>query len=139
MWSRSAPSSLLRSTFGPGERVLDLGSGPGFLAATIAQETGPSGSVCGIDISEPLLSVAKRHCTHPWVEFRQADATQLPFPDCAFDAAISTQVLKFVRDVAPHPSAALPSAFVASAPALAPALEVAGDVETLIATPLPRD
>src|SRR6187551_1980064 len=68
-----------------GERVLDIGAGPGFLASAIARETGPSGSVCGIDISEPLLSVAARHCTYPWVQFRQADATQLAFPDCAFD------------------------------------------------------
>ena len=83
-----------------GERVLDVGSGPGFLAAAIAEATGSSGAVCGVDISEPLLSAARRHCAHlSWVEFRQADATQLPFPDQAFDAAISTQVLEYVRDV----------------------------------------
>lgn len=83
-----------------GERVLDVGSGPGFLAAAIAGATGASGVVCGIDVSEPLLAAAKRHCGHlPWVEFRQADATQLPFPDQVFDAAISTQVLEYVRDV----------------------------------------
>lgn len=83
-----------------GERVLDVGSGPGFLAAAIAEATGSSGKVCGIDISEPLLSAANRHCAHlSWVEFRQADVTHLPFPDRAFDAAISTQVLEFIRDV----------------------------------------
>jgi ubiquinone/menaquinone biosynthesis C-methylase UbiE len=83
-----------------GERVLDIGSGPGFLAAAIAEATGSSGRVSGIDISEPLLAVARGYCSHlSWVEFRQADATQLPFPDHAFDAAIATQVLEFVRDV----------------------------------------
>ena len=83
-----------------GERVLDMGSGPGFLAAAIAEATGSTGMVCGIDISEPLLAAARRLCADlPWVEFRQADATQLPFPDRAFDAAVSTQVLEFVRDV----------------------------------------
>src|SRR5688572_16496878 len=83
-----------------GERVQDVGSGPGLLAAAIAEATGPSGRVSGIDISEPLLSIAKAHCSHlSWVDFRQADATQLPFPDHAFDAAIATQVLEFVRDV----------------------------------------
>ena len=83
-----------------GERVLDVGSGPGFLAAAIAEATGPSGAVCGVDVSEPLLSFARRHCAHlPWVQLHHADATQLPFPDRSFDAAISTQVLEYVRDV----------------------------------------
>lgn len=84
----------------PGERVLDVGSGPGFLAATIAETVGSSGWVCGVDISEPLLAVARSHCAHQsWVEFRHGDATQLPFPDHAFDALVSTQVLEYVRDV----------------------------------------
>jgi ubiquinone/menaquinone biosynthesis C-methylase UbiE len=83
-----------------GERVLDVGSGPGFLAAAIAEATGSSGLVCGVDISEPLLFSARKHCAHlPWVEFGLADATLLPFPDQTFDAAISTQVLEYVRDI----------------------------------------
>jgi arsenite methyltransferase len=84
----------------PAERVLDVGSGPGFLAATIGEAVGSSGAVYGVDISEPLLTVAQSHCAHQsWVEFRRADATQLPFPDNEFDAVISTQVLEYVRDV----------------------------------------
>ena len=84
----------------PGERVLDIGSGPGFLAAGIGEAVGPSGAVYGVDISEPLLAVARSHCAHQsWVEFRRADATQLPFSDNEFDAVISTQVLEYVRDV----------------------------------------
>jgi arsenite methyltransferase len=83
-----------------GERILDVGSGPGLLAAAIAGATGTSGAVCGVDISEPLLSAARRHCSHlSSVEFHQADATHLPFPDQTFDAVISTQVLEFVPDV----------------------------------------
>lgn len=84
----------------PGERALDVGSGPGFLAAAIAEAVGPSGAVYGVDISEPLLAVARAHCAHQsWVEFRRADATRLPFSDNEFDAVISTQVLEYVRDV----------------------------------------
>ncbi len=84
----------------PGERVLDVGSGPGFLAAAIAEAVGSTGAVSGVDISEGLLAVARSHCAHqPWVEFRHAEATKLPFADRDFDAAISTQVLEFVRDV----------------------------------------
>jgi len=83
-----------------GERVLDVGSGPGFLAGAIAHAVGPGGRVSGVDISEPLLAVARSHCAHQsWVEFRHADATRLPFADHAFDAAVSIQVLEYVRDV----------------------------------------
>ena len=84
----------------PGERVLDMGSGPGFVAAAIADAVGSAGVVHGVDISEPLLAVARAHCAdRPWVAFHHADATQLPFPDGDFDAVISTQVLEFVSDV----------------------------------------
>ena len=84
----------------PGERVLDVGSGPGFLAAAIADAVRSPGAVHGVDISEPLLAVARAHCAdRPWVEFHHADATQLPFPDRDFDAVVSTQVLEFVHDV----------------------------------------
>jgi len=83
-----------------GQRVLDVGSGPGFVADAIAAAVGSRGAVHGVDISEPLLAVARTHCAHqPWVEFHRADATQLPFPEQHFDAVISTQVLEYVRDV----------------------------------------
>ena len=84
----------------PGERVLDVGSGPGFLATEIAEVVGKSGSVCGVDISEPLLEVARSGCENQMgIEFRQGDATQLPFQDEEFDAVVSTQVLEYVPDV----------------------------------------
>jgi SAM-dependent methyltransferase len=84
----------------PAERVLDVGCGPGFLAAAIAEAVGAEGAVEGIDISEPLLAVARQHCAdRPRVTFRTADASRLPFPDGAFDAAVSTQVLEYVPDV----------------------------------------
>ena len=41
-----------------GERVLDIGSGPGFLAAGIASRVGESGAVSGIDLSEPMIAYA---------------------------------------------------------------------------------
>lgn len=83
-----------------GERILDVGSGPGFLAAEIAGATGPTGSVSGIDVSEPMIGLARDHCAQfPWTTFSQADATHLPFPDESFDAVISTQVLEYIPDV----------------------------------------
>ncbi len=83
-----------------GERILDVGSGPGFLASAIAIAVESEGAVCGVEISEPLNAVARAHCRHQsWVEIRHADAKQLPLPSAFFDAVISTQVLEYVPDV----------------------------------------
>jgi len=66
----------------PGERALDVGSGPGFLASEIGKMVGSSGQVCGVDISETLLQVAKARGAHqPWVEFHNGDAARLPYAD----------------------------------------------------------
>ena len=42
----------------PGDRVLDVGVGPGLLAAEMAGEVGPNGRICGIDISDSMLAIA---------------------------------------------------------------------------------
>ena len=84
----------------PGERILDVGAGPGFLVEAIAEQVGASGSVVGVDISESLVAYARAHSTHPdRVQYRLADATRLPFDDAFFDAAVSTQVVEYVDDV----------------------------------------
>lgn len=84
----------------PGERVLDIGVGPGLLAHDIAVTVGSRGRVCGIDPSEAMVAMTSKRCAdQPWTEFRIADATKLPYPDDTFDAAVSTQVYEFVRDI----------------------------------------
>ena len=42
-----------------GEDVLDIGSGPGFLACDMGREVGPDGSVTGVDPSQDMLSIAR--------------------------------------------------------------------------------
>ena len=79
-----------------GERVLDIGSGPGLLAAELAQE---GAQVVGIDPSESMLAMARRR-EIAGTEFKAGDALSLPVPDASFDAAVSTQVLEYVEDVA---------------------------------------
>ena len=81
----------------PGERVLDVGSGPGFLAADMA--VGASGRVRGIDISEGMVTISQRRCvnlTH--MDFQVGTATRLPFPESGFDVAVSTQVYEYLSD-----------------------------------------
>jgi ubiquinone/menaquinone biosynthesis C-methylase UbiE len=83
-----------------GERVLDVGSGPGFLVRAISEKVGESGSVCGVDVSEFLLNVARARTTdQTGIEFVYGDATKLPYPDEDFDTVVCTQVLEYVPDV----------------------------------------
>src|SRR4051812_44337642 len=83
-----------------GEKVLDVGSGPGFLAADMAAIVGPTGEVHGVDISEELLAMAKeRFAADSRLRFHHAEATHLPFTDQAFDVVVATQVLEYLQDV----------------------------------------
>ena len=87
---------------GPGERVIDIGTGPGLLAAELAAAVGPDGLVCGIDISDSMLTLARARTTRPEsapMEFRQAGADRVPYAQASFDVAVATQVLEYVKDV----------------------------------------
>jgi arsenite methyltransferase len=87
----------------PGERVLDVGSGPGFLAAEMAEDAGADGRVHGVDPSDSMLVMARRRPAAPGsapLEFTAGDALALRFADASFDAVVSTQVLEYVEDVA---------------------------------------
>jgi ubiquinone/menaquinone biosynthesis C-methylase UbiE len=83
-----------------GERVLDIGCGPGYLAASMGAAVGSGGHVDGVDGSESMLALAASRCAElPWVTFQIGDATELPFDDHAFDVAVSTQVLEYVAEI----------------------------------------
>ena len=84
----------------PGERILDVGCGPGFYVAELLEQVGSDGSVVGIDSSAPMLALAAhRSADHDNVAFHEADAIALPVEDAGFDAVLSVQVLEYVRDV----------------------------------------
>src|SRR5579863_7030728 len=90
----------------PGMRVLDLASGTGEPAITLATRIGPEGHVTALDLSADLLEIAeKRARARGLANFaaHQADAHSLPFPDNSFDLATSRFGVMFFRD----PEAAL--------------------------------
>jgi ubiquinone/menaquinone biosynthesis C-methylase UbiE len=86
----------------PGESVLDIGSGPGFLAVEMAAAVGPDGLVAGVEPSPNMLAIAGSRERAPGcapVEIRSGTATELPYPDGHFDAITSTQVYEYVNDM----------------------------------------
>jgi len=84
----------------PGDRVLDVGCGPGFYVTELLETVGPDGSVVGVDSSPDMLAVAaKRADRHDNVEFHEGEATSLPVDEASFDRALSVQVLEYVDDV----------------------------------------
>lgn len=92
---------LVRSSLAaaPGERILDVGCGPGFLSAELHEEVGPAGSVVGIDSSPAMLALAAQRCDRLGnVTLHPGDAISLPVPDASFDGAVCVQVLEYVAD-----------------------------------------
>lgn len=68
---------------GPGARLLDVATGPGYAAAAAAKR---GAAVVGVDFSAAMAAEARRR--HPEIEFRPGDAEALPFPDATFDAVV---------------------------------------------------
>lgn len=82
-----------------GERIVDVGCGPGLLVHDLAVAVGPEGRVVGVDNSMSMLEIAERRCVDLLqVELLEGDATQLAVDDGAFDAVACTQVLLYVAD-----------------------------------------
>jgi len=85
----------------PGERVLDLGSGAGTDSLVAVQMVGREGSVTGVDMTPEMLAKARAAAEElgaETVEFVEADAESLPFPDASFDVVISNGVIDLIPD-----------------------------------------
>jgi len=84
----------------PGERIADLGCGPGFMARELALAIGPRGRVYALDLSESMLALARRRCAGlPSVELVVGDMTALDLSDSSLDAAVAMQSLAYVPEV----------------------------------------
>ncbi len=97
---RAEVRSLLAAR--PGERILDIGSGPGLLSSELAAEVGPDGAVVGVDPSDSMLALARSRERAPGtasLDFVTGDAFKLPFDDAGFDVVVTTQVYEYVSDV----------------------------------------
>jgi SAM-dependent methyltransferase len=78
-----------------GQRVLDVGCGPGALTAELAGRIG-AGAVSAVEPSASFAAAARERL--PGVDIRLSAAEQLPFPDGSFDAAMAQLVVHFMAD-----------------------------------------
>ena len=84
----------------PGERVLDVGSGPGNQAMEMASAVGSSGRVDGVDVAESAVEIARQRCSElSSVAFHLGKASELPFDDATFDVAMSSQVFEYLDNI----------------------------------------
>ena len=79
----------------PGQRVLDVGCGPGALTAELVERLGAD-AVSAVDPSDPFVAAAQER--NPGVDVRLASAEDLPFEDDAFDAVLAQLVVHFLAD-----------------------------------------
>ena len=78
-----------------GQRVIDVGCGPGALTAVLADRLG-SANLCAIDPSESFVAAVRARL--PGVDARLASAERLPWADGTFDAALAQLVVHFMSD-----------------------------------------
>ncbi|MGN9780583.1 methyltransferase domain-containing protein [Nonomuraea sp. ZG12] len=83
----------------PGQRVLDLGCGPGTDLAAMAGLVAPDGLVVGVDRDPVMLAEARaRTARHRLIEIRGGDVHEPPLPDGSVDRARTDRVLQHVED-----------------------------------------
>ena len=78
-----------------GQRVLDVGCGPGALSGELVARLGAS-AVSAVDPSESFVAAALER--NPGIEVLRASAEDLPFPSLIFDATIAQLVVHFMTD-----------------------------------------
>jgi SAM-dependent methyltransferase len=78
-----------------GQRVVDVGCGPGALTTELVARVGPA-AVAAVDPSEPFVAAARER--HPDARVELASAEELPFADDDFDAALAQLVVLFMSD-----------------------------------------
>jgi SAM-dependent methyltransferase len=95
-WSRPlAPQLADLAAVRPGQRLLDVGCGPGALTTELVARVGP-GAVAAIDPSGSFVEAARAR--NPGVDVHQGTAEALPFAGSVFDAALAQLVVHFMAD-----------------------------------------
>jgi SAM-dependent methyltransferase len=101
--TRAATDLILQgASLSPGMHVLDLASGSGEPALSLAAAVGPQGRVVATDLVPEMLQAAQEHAAARGlsnIEFQVADAEQLPFLDREFDRVTCRFGIMFFSDI----------------------------------------
>ena len=103
IWKQHVRDCWQRAGIVPGMRVVDIGCGPGFASADLAECVGAQGEVIGIERSERFIAFAAEHCRARGVEnvgFVMADVMQDELPVTGADAVWCRWLAIFVNDPA---------------------------------------
>lgn len=107
LWSDVCSAHWQRAGFRPGQALLDMGSGPGFAAADLAEFTGPTGQVIAVEPSEDYAGYAREalsrrdpHIGAP-VDLRIQSAEQMDLHDESLDGAYARWVFTFIAKPRP--------------------------------------
>lgn len=96
LFGQWAPLVVEAAGVGTGAAVLDVACGTGVVAREAARRVGPTGRVAAVDINDAMLTVARR--LSPDLDWRTADAGDLPFPNSSFDSVVCQAALMFFPD-----------------------------------------
>lgn len=100
IYGESTTRLCKRAGIAEGMRVLEIGSGAGDVALTLAERVGLTGQVIGVDVNATILETARQRVAEAGmqnVEFIAGDARVLDFPD-KFDAVVGRFVLMYMAD-----------------------------------------
>jgi len=103
IWSAHTDALLNRAGFDNGDRVLDLGAGPGFTTLAIAERVGSSGLALAVDTSSRFAERQRRLAAKhnlPQMQFRHGDVQTLELPEDSFDGAVARWLFCFLSDPA---------------------------------------
>jgi ubiquinone/menaquinone biosynthesis C-methylase UbiE len=94
------PQAVLRLlSLRPGQRLLDLGCGPGYFALPAAEAVRPGGVVAAVDVQPEMLDILRQRLPPDLPLLPVAcREVELPFPDALFDAALAAHMLGECRD-----------------------------------------
>jgi ubiquinone/menaquinone biosynthesis C-methylase UbiE len=101
-WDRWGAATVARLRLSSGDAVLDVCCGAGASALPAAQAVGPTGSVLGLDLAEPLLVLARERAATlrlTNVSFRRCDATATGLESGSFDAVVCVFGVFFAADM----------------------------------------
>lgn len=97
-WSRLVvPGYAAFAGVRDGERVLDVGTGTGSVASTLAAHL-PRSEIVGVDQSAAFIAYATKNAKSARVRFESGDAQALRFGDASFDQTMSLLVINFIPD-----------------------------------------